>query len=269
VHQEIFENEKGWELNTLLRLGNLKCEAVLAGIRTVLIQRLGCLVSSVWWNQDFYITLTTFLTSNLNAGQHPTKPLHWFVHRKTLFWLIRPGILHWFIRPGFLHWFCWLEMLLWFLRCSLLFTSKMLQGDISRRHCVSYVHPFPWCTSLRSTVIQEYHLSCMVSDSLACVFHAFWIHFLAISGTFWIYRTVSTSLDFCWRSHCNVRLLAEDQVRRFHFFKSTKDILRWHFCRCQATLCDDIAFDLFTNLQTVYTTTRLTFAFFKIFSCSY
>jgi len=51
----------------------------------------------------------------------------------------------------------------------------------------------------------------------------------ATSRTFWIYRTVSTRFNFCWRSYCNVRLLAEDQVRLFHFFKLEQKFSRLAF----------------------------------------
>ena len=50
----------------------------------------------------------------------------------------------------------------------------------------------------------------------------------AMSGIFWIYRVVSISFNICWHSYCNIWLLAEDQVRLLHFFKSNKNILGWH-----------------------------------------
>jgi len=80
VHQEICETKtiKWWEPNTLLRLGNLKCQAVLVGVRSVLIQRPGCLVGSVWGNQHLCMqrqhssqaTFTLGNTPNLNIGSY-------------------------------------------------------------------------------------------------------------------------------------------------------------------------------------------------------
>jgi len=54
----------------------------------------------------------------------------------------------------------------------------------------------------------------------------------------------------------------------FIFVKSNKNYLGWHFCRYQATPCDDIAFKLFTNLQIFHATTRLNFAFLTFHRCS-
>jgi len=43
---------------------------------------------------------------------------------------------------------------------------------------------------------------------------------------------------------------------------------RLAFCRYQAAPCDDIAFKLFTNLQTFHATTRFNFAFLTFSRCS-
>ena len=53
--------------NALLRLDNLKCQVVLSGDRTVLIQRLHCLVVRSVWPAILHVT-TTVPTSNLHTG---------------------------------------------------------------------------------------------------------------------------------------------------------------------------------------------------------
>jgi len=135
--------------------------------------------------------------------------LYWFPDR-----FIRPIILRWFFCLDKLHWL--------FVRCSLFFTSKILQVESSSRHCASHLHPFCWCSSLRHS---------LRNIIFPAWFRTAWLVFAthldlcssAISGTFWICRTVSASFtDSCSRSNCNVRLLAEDQVRRFHFYNRTK-----------------------------------------------
>jgi len=45
--------EKGESEIALLRLGNLKCQAVLVGSQNSTHTIQGCLVSSVWGNQQF------------------------------------------------------------------------------------------------------------------------------------------------------------------------------------------------------------------------
>ena len=54
--------------NASLRLGNLKCQAVYSELKTVLIQRLGCLVRSVTGETAVLHTTTIFLTKHLYTG---------------------------------------------------------------------------------------------------------------------------------------------------------------------------------------------------------
>jgi len=82
VHQEICEtNHQVVRAKRVASAWQLKCQAVLVGVRTVLIQRLGCFVGSVWGNQHLCMQRQSFLASNCYAGQHP-KPPYWFLRRK-------------------------------------------------------------------------------------------------------------------------------------------------------------------------------------------
>jgi len=106
-----------------------------------------------------------------------------------------------------------------------LFFDLHKQDSASRKHqqTLCFAPASLLLVLFASTLTEEYHLSCVDSDCLACVCQAFDLCSSAISGTFWICRTVSASLiNSCTRSYCNVRLLAEDQVRRFHFYNPTK-----------------------------------------------
>jgi len=100
-------------------------------------------------------TSTLGHTPNLYIGSCTGKTLYWFLHRQNTILVPRPKVSivssdrEFCISPA--DGKSWLAYYLQtcFLRSSLLFTSKILQGDTSWRHCVSHLHPFPWCTSLR------------------------------------------------------------------------------------------------------------------------
>ena len=156
--------------------------------------------------------MTGFLASNVYAGHHP-KPQHSFLHqRKPLYWFIRPGLLHWFrdrnsqlLHPtGNSALVLLIGKATLLLRFSLLFTSKILQWDVSSSNLLWTCIQFPWCTSLCSTLTEEYHLSRVVSDYLAFVCHAFgFMHFgdlwnfLDLSHRFYKFQVLLTELLQC------------------------------------------------------------------------
>ena len=73
-----------WETYAWLRLGNWKCQAVLVGVRTVLIQRLGCIVGSVWGNQHLCMQRQHSSQAFSTLGNTPNLYIG-FLHRKIIY----------------------------------------------------------------------------------------------------------------------------------------------------------------------------------------
>jgi len=89
VHQEICEtNYQAVRAKRLASAWQFKMSGSFeSGVRSVLIQRLGCLVGSVWGNQhlcmqrqdSWQATSTLGNTPNLNVGSQTKENLHWFI----------------------------------------------------------------------------------------------------------------------------------------------------------------------------------------------
>jgi len=172
------------------------------------IQRLGCLVGSVWGNQHLCIQRQSFLASNVYAGQHP-KPQHWAPTPKET--------LHWFPDQN--------SQLLHPTGNSalVLLTGKATLDSASG----SFKQQFP--LNLHSVSVGHF-ASISANWRISSVSRGFgllgfclpriWIHVLRrsleLSGSIASFLQVSSTCADR-RSYCNVRLLTEHQVRLFHF----------------------------------------------------
>ena len=124
----------------------------------------------------------SFLGSNVYAGQHPNLNIGFLHKRKPLHWFIRPGLPQWFRdrNSQLLHLTGNSTLVLLTGKATLLpslffalHKQDSASGSFKLQFALNLRIQFPWCTSLRSALTEEYHLSRVVSDYLAFAHHAF------------------------------------------------------------------------------------------------
>jgi len=216
---------------------------------------------------------TGFLASTVYAGQHP-KPQHRFPNqRKPLYWLIRPGLLHW----------CPNQENSQLLHRTLSSTLVLLNGKatflptlffaLHKQDSASRCFKQQFALNLHSVSVVHFALidaNWRISSFsrgfglVGFCWPRIWIHVLRRSLE--LPGSIAPCLQVSSTCADNAGLLAEHQVRLFYIFESN-NFLGWHFCSHKATPCNDIAFELFTNLQTFCATTRLYSAIVTFSSC--
>ena len=169
-------------------------------------------------------TSTLGNTRNLHIGfLHQSKPLYWF---------IRPGLQYWFPdrNSQLLHSTGNFTFVLLTGKATLLPT---LFFALHKQDAASGSFKQQFALNLHFALIDANWRISSISRGIGllgfCLPRLLDSCTSATSRTFWIYRTISTSFNLCWRSYCHVRLIAEDQVRLVHLFTIEQKLSRVAF----------------------------------------